>query len=68
MINFIHKIFTSRFLKIVVRIIASLASAIVVVSGYLFFINMQARHKDGELDADRNGKENESEGEKPEDP
>lgn len=46
MFKLIYRFFTSTPVKIFVRIIASLASAIVVVSGYLFILNMSTRGKE----------------------
>ena len=48
MLKVIYRVFTSTPVKIVVRIIASFASAIVVVSGYLFLVNMSIRGKEDE--------------------
>lgn len=54
MFKLIYNIFTSPFFKVFFKIIASLASAIAVISGYLFFVNrniVKSRQDDPELDA-----------------
>jgi len=44
MIRPIINIFNSRLFKIFIRIIGSLASAIIVISGYLAFLNYNSRY------------------------
>ncbi len=39
MLKLIYNIFTSPFVKVLFKFIASLASAIAVISGYLVFVN-----------------------------
>jgi hypothetical protein len=46
MLNLLSKVFKSRAFKIMVRIIASLASAIVVISGLLFFMSLGSKDKE----------------------
>ncbi len=45
MFKLVYKFLSSPFLKILFKIIASLASAIAVISGYLFFVNMSSKHR-----------------------
>lgn len=49
MMKLLHGFFTSSAFRLLIRIIASLASAIVVVSGYLFFVNLSSRTREDEL-------------------
>ena len=46
MLNLLNRFFKSRFLKILLRIVASLASAIVLISGLLFFMSLGTKAKD----------------------
>ncbi len=49
MFKFIYRFFTSPFVKFVFKFIASLASALAVISGYLFFVNMNTKGRDEEI-------------------
>jgi len=46
MFQIIKGIFTSRILRLLFRLITSLASAVLVVSGYLFFLSVNERNRD----------------------
>ena len=48
MFKIIRKIFQSRILRIVLRFIGSLASAIILVSGYLHFQNSNMKNKEND--------------------
>ncbi len=48
MLNLLNRFFKSKAFKIFLRIIASLASAIVVISGLLFFMSLGSKMKDDE--------------------
>lgn len=58
MLKLLQRIFTSKVVKVIVRIIASFASAIVVVSGYLFIVNMNERDRE-EIGSNENEEESE---------
>lgn len=49
MFQLIKGIFTSRILRFLFRLVASLASAVLVVSGYLFFLSVNERHKEDDI-------------------
>lgn len=42
------KMFFFRILRLLIRLLASLASAVVLVSGYLFFLSLSSKDRDGE--------------------
>ena len=46
-LNIIKMIFI-RILRLLIRLLASLASAVVLVSGYLFFLSLSSKGRDGE--------------------
>ncbi len=49
MFSLIHKIVTSSLFKFILRFLASLASAIAVISGYLFFVSINIKDKEDEV-------------------
>lgn len=56
MLKLIYAFFTSKPVKLLIRIIASFASAIVVVSGYLFIVNLNEKNKEEiEIEEDSSG-------------
>jgi hypothetical protein len=48
MLKLIAKLFPVKAIKLFLRFLASLASAIVIVSGYLFFISNSERNEENE--------------------
>ncbi len=48
MLKLIVKLFPFRAIKLFLRFLAALASAIVIVSGYLFFISNSERNEENE--------------------
>ena len=61
MFKLIYKFLTSPFFKILFKIIASLASAIAVISGYLFFVNMSSKHRQEDTESKEFEEEDEEE-------
>lgn len=59
MLNLFNRIFKSKAFKTLLRIIASLASAIVVLSGLLFFMSLNSKEKEEESIAGKEEPENE---------
>ncbi len=54
MLNLLNKMFKSRAFKILLRVIASLASAIAVISGLLFFLSLSSKEKEDEVTVENN--------------
>ena len=46
MLKILIKFFSSPFLRFIIRIFASLASAIILVSSYLFFVSNQEKQRE----------------------
>jgi len=46
MLKLLIKFFSSPFLRFVIRVFASLASAIILVSSYLFFVSNQEKQRE----------------------
>lgn len=68
MVQLFNKFFLIKTIKLILRLLASLASAILLVSGYLFFISITSKSKDNDTfekdstnkessEKDENGKE-----------
>ncbi|MBT7155991.1 MAG: hypothetical protein HN945_26390 [Deltaproteobacteria bacterium] len=53
MLKLIARLFPLRAIKLFLRFLASLASAIVIVSGYLFFISNNGRDREDENAIDK---------------
>ncbi len=62
MLKLIHTIFTSSVFKLFIRFLASLASAIAVISGYLIYLNMLAKNKEEDVVKDEELEKLEKEG------
>jgi hypothetical protein len=60
MIRLIINFFNSRLFKIFIRVIGSLASAILVISGYLAFLNFSSRYN-RDLNTDEKAEQSELE-------
>lgn len=61
MFRLIYRLLTSPFVKFLFKFIASLTSAIAVISGYLFFVNMNTKSRDEELNESKNELDEEEE-------
>lgn len=52
MFRIIARIFNSKLLRILLKIIGSLASAMIVISGYLAIVDLSSKKKDAEAEID----------------
>ena len=50
MFRLLFKILSSRLFKLLFRMIGSVASALLVISGYLFYLNLNSKYRCSESD------------------
>ena len=50
MFRLLFKILSSRLFKLLFRMIGSVASALLVISGYLFYLNLNSKYRSSESD------------------